>query len=221
MPTEMTHRELCFDLAYAKGTQFIEVPLGPVWKYHVKMANGEDPGRADVVTIKPSYDKFNMDIYECKATRADFLGDIKSKKYERYFHYCHRLYFACLSGIANKREMPDGVGLIIKGEKGWSVIKAARKRDVSIPEPALLSLLFYRGRVFNSRRENLIDNSWRSGRDRYKGLAKHIRKALVEYDNVALQFGNLLWEVSEMNGCSSYDESCKWIDEWKSEHTYR
>ena len=70
----LTHRDVCFDLAMAKGTQYIEVPLGSVW------LNYGAVGQADVITIKPSYRRFNLDIYEVKVQRSDFLEDIKSEK---------------------------------------------------------------------------------------------------------------------------------------------
>jgi len=71
-----SHRSLCFDLAEAKGTQFVEVPLGS------KFLSYGSVGQADVITIKPSYNRFNLDIFEVKVQRSDFLQDIKSKKYE-------------------------------------------------------------------------------------------------------------------------------------------
>ncbi len=210
----MTHRELCFDLAYAKGSQYVEVPLGSVW------LTMNELGRADVVVIKPSYTKFNLDIYECKVSRSDFLSEIRNEKYKQYLNHCHRFYFAVRKGIADKREIPEGIGLWIRGEKGWKCIKPAKKRDVKIPEQTLLYLLFYRGRVFNSRRENLLRNyqfGW-SGRKPFQGLNKEVKEALSQYKNLEIIFNNLLWEAAELNGKERWDEMNEWVKKWKRDH---
>jgi len=120
---KLTHKDACFDLAIAKGTKFVEVPLGQVWFNRTS-------GQADVITIKPSYTKFNLDIYEVKVTRSDFLTDLKKGKYKKYLPHCNRLYFAIVGDIAKKDEIPDGIGLIKRTKKGWSTIKAAKKHNV-------------------------------------------------------------------------------------------
>ena len=120
---KFTHRELCFDLAEAKGTRFIEVPLGS------KYLSWGEVSQADVITVNPSYNKFNLDIYEVKVTRSDFLGEIKKKKYEASLPHCNRFYFATLSGVCKPEEIPDGIGLIVRGDNGWSTVKRAKKRE--------------------------------------------------------------------------------------------
>ena len=134
--TIKTHRELCFSLAEAKNTDFIEIPLGSVWLDR----NSGSFGVADVITIKPSYTRFVLDIYECKTSRNDFLTDLKSKKYEKYLPCCNRFYYACIKGVASKEEMPEGVGLLTIGDKGWKTIKSAKKRNIDIPKEVHLSL---------------------------------------------------------------------------------
>lgn len=210
----MTHRELCFDLANAKGTLYIEIPLGPVWGYIKRRMGLETLGRADVITIKPSYTKFNLDIYECKVTRSDFLSDINSKKYEIYYNHCHRFYFAALSGIIKASEIPDGIGLIVRGETGWKTIKQAKKREVNIPESTLLAIAFYKGRVYNLRRGKVeLNYNWKSGKDRYNGLSRHIRDSLIKYDKVNLALSNLVWDIASKHA-DDYENIRKWYDKW-------
>ena len=89
-----THRDLCFDLAEAKGTRFIEFPLGSVW-----LNRREGPGQADVITIKPSYNRFNTDIYEVKVTRGDLLQDIKKNANMRSICPIVTVYILLLSRV--------------------------------------------------------------------------------------------------------------------------
>ena len=191
----MTHRELCFDLAEAKGTNFIEIPLGSVWLSRT----GDNLGIADVITIKPSYNRFNLDIYECKVTRTDFLKDIRSEKYKKYLPFCNRLYFACTSGLVNKAEIPDNVGLIVRGERGWTTIKQAKKIEQTISQEMLLSLLFFKGRVYNKKRTDIssIYNLNTINKRQLKGFGKEIRNMILNYNNLELKFRNLLYNVTD------------------------
>jgi hypothetical protein len=207
-----THRDLCFSLAEAKGTNFIEVPLGSVW------LSKEGLGVADVISIDYSYVKFIMNIFECKVTRSDFIQDLKSKKYEKYLPYCNRFYYACLSGITIAEEMPPDVGLMIKGDDGWRTVKAAKKRVVDIPQEALLSMLFFKGRVYNSRRIELSNNYYgvhALQRSQLKGFGKKIQDMILNYNDLELRFRNLLYEYTESLNVSD-DERRKIKDEWKN-----
>jgi hypothetical protein len=99
-------------------------------------------GRADVVALKPSYANKDVRIYEVKNTRAVFDGD---SKYEKYLDVCHRMYIACPRGLIKKEELPPKIGLIVKGENGWHVVKSPQRnypKDFNID--FVLSLL-YRG----------------------------------------------------------------------------
>jgi hypothetical protein len=209
-PSE-THRELCFSLAEAKGTNFIEVPLGSVW------LSKEGLGVADVISIDCSYVKFIVNIFECKVTHSDFIQDVKSKKYEKYLPYCNRFYYACLEGVATVDEVPKEVGLMVKGEKGWRTVRAPKKRDIDIPKEALLSMLFFKGRVYNDRRIKLSNNYTvhTLQRSQLKGFGKNIQDMILNYNDLELRFRNLLYEYTESLNVS--DEERKRIkDEWKN-----
>lgn len=166
----MNHDELIDSLARLKGAMFKDISLGSVWlaqdrhrqKVRDEIRNGncnwEDlrkPGngipRADLVVIRPSYDRFCIDIFEIKVNRFDFLSDIKTKKWEKYLPFCHRFYFAILNGVAKKKEIPSGVGLYEFGRvrtKSWSLIKGAKHREIRLPEEYLLSIIFYKQNRF-------------------------------------------------------------------------
>lgn len=201
----MNHRQLCEDLAGVKGTIFVEVPLGSVFlRYYSAEARrtelviqntGKDyseikkqvqeehinPYKADVVRIRPSYTRFCVDIFEVKVKRADFLKEIRTAKWKGYLEHCHRLYFASLSGVIDKKEIPDECGLIVRGQKGWKTIKLAKKRDLEIPAETLLSLLFYRQKC-NFGRVVPYFGSYLEKSKLLKRLGKKIAKAIHYYE---------------------------------------
>ena len=208
---KFTHRELCFDLAEAKATRFIEVPLGS------KYLSWGSVSQADVITVKPSYNRFNLDIYEVKVTRRDFLQEIKKKKYEASLPHCNRFYFATLSGIAKKEEIPDGLGLIVRGEKGWTTIKSAKKRNIEFEQQMLLSMIFFNGRIYNKRRIDIENNYYGvrhvTAKRNLKGYGQDIKKMILRYNDLELKFKNLLWHASKK--IENEEEKEKFLDEWE------
>ena len=141
----LTHKELAEDLADYLDTIFTEVSLGSVWLSRVKKSRNIKSlpvQRADVIVVKPSYNKFRLTIYEVKATRSDFLSDIRTGKWKGYLDHCHRFYFAIQEGIASKNEIPKQAGLLVRDKKGWTVLKRAKSAIDEIPRETLLSLVF-------------------------------------------------------------------------------
>jgi len=211
MEIKLTHREACFSLAEAKGTKFIEVPLGQVWFNRTS-------GQADVITVKPSYTRFNLDIFEVKVTRSDFLSDIKKGKYKKYLPYCNRLYFAILDGIATKDEIPEGVGLIKFSKNGWHTIKAPKKREIKYMEQMLMALAFSNGRIYQQKRYDLSNTSYgikTIDKKRLKGFGKDIKKIILNYNNLELKFNNLLYEASEKIPFNDEKEREEFIKKWE------
>ncbi|QIB26083.1 MmcB family DNA repair protein [Caloranaerobacter azorensis] len=99
-------------------------------------------GRADVIAIKPSYANKDCRIYEVKNNRSTFNND---SKYEKYFDVCHRMYIACPSGMIKKDELPPKIGLIVRNENGWHVVKAARRNNPKDFNIDFVLSLLYRG----------------------------------------------------------------------------
>lgn len=212
-----THKDLCYDLAEAKGTKFIEVPLGSVW-----LNRYEGPGQADVITIKHSYNRFNLDIYEVKVTRSDFLQDVRKRKYEKYLPHCNRLYFAVKSGICKKEEIPDGIGLIVRGENGWSTIKTAKKRDVVFEQQMMLSLLFFNGRIYNkgridkAKKAHYVNSTYYA--NELKFLGKQIKEKIQNYNILKTNYLNLLYYASNHIPFMSDEEKEKFEDKWDNKN---
>jgi hypothetical protein len=190
------HNQLAEDLANVKGTNFLDVPLGSVFL--------ENPQRADVLEVKKSYTRFCVSIYEVKISRADFQSDIRSGKWQGYLDHCHRFYFAVPSGMVTKDEIPPEAGLIVRGETGWSTIKAARPREVEILYTALLSLLFSKQRfnhanLHRTRLLNLIH--WNKDKELLKTLGQQIGNALrneQEYQNLKRRYEYELKHIYEL-----------------------
>ena len=209
-----THRELCFDLAIAKGTRFIEVPLGSVW-----LNSFDGPGQADVITIKPSYNRFNLDIYEIKVSRSDLLNDIKSGKYKKYLPHCNRLYFAVKQDICNKEEIPEGVGLIVRGDRGWKTVKSTEKREIEPSIEMLQALVFFNGRVFNKKRIELSKMNTvlrKVDKTRLKGIGKEIKQTILKYNDLELKFRNLLYVASDKIKFKTQKEKEDFEDYWEN-----
>ncbi len=120
-------------------------------------------GRVDVVAVKPHrYAQRDIRAYECKSSRRDFMQDVGSDKWRRYLLVFPRVYFAVPSGLVTKAEVPEEAGLIVRGDKGWTTVKAARGHiPPNLSVNSILALL-YRGyeqdREIRDLRDRLIYN---------------------------------------------------------------
>lgn len=120
----MKHDELQRDLARSRigvGEAVVEkLSLGP-WGA---------AGQMDVWTMRLSRSKPRPTCYEVKVSRADFLADVRASKHRRYEPFVERCYFAAPSGMVDKREVPEGWGLIVRGDNGWHSLKAPRRLTI-------------------------------------------------------------------------------------------
>lgn len=138
---DWTGKSLAEDLAKTKDRRdwmtWVQIPLGSVmWGEHVP--------RADVLAVRKSYFNPSFTIYEVKVSRSDFNADVNKGKYRTYFADCCQFYFAVPAGLVKKEEVPEGTGLIVRGQNGWRVIKAAPRREF-IPQVEFLLKLLMRG----------------------------------------------------------------------------
>ncbi|MDF2499342.1 MAG: hypothetical protein K0Q77_56 [Anaerosporomusa subterranea] len=199
------HDEIAADLAQSVGpTPFLGVPLGSVWLG--QLSNNTSPGLADVITIKPSYTRFCLSIYEVKVSRADFLGDIRSEKWQRYLPHCHRFYFATLPDVARKEDIPPEAGWVVKGPNSWTYRKAAPARAVDIPEHTMLSLLFAKERDPRGLHlKKLRDADWEAtNRGRFTDIGKLVGKEVAkayadrhEVKDKIIKLDNQIYEMDQ------------------------
>ncbi len=165
-----TGKDLAEDLAKGrdqdKWLTWTEIPLGSVmWE------NGHTP-RADVLSCRKSFSNPSFMIYEVKVSRGDFLADINRGKYRAYFEHCCQLYFAVPKGLITKDEVPEGTGLMVRGDHGWRVVKAAPSREHTPSVELLLKLLMrgYEDRLVQWKQYDRIKNL------EYKGLKEASRR---------------------------------------------
>ncbi len=173
------HNDLAEDLANIKETGFLDVPLGSSY------ANDHKVQRADVITVKPSYSRFCITIYEVKISKADFLSDIRTEKWKGYLPHCHRFYFAVPAGMVKKEEIPEGAGLIYRADNGWNTQIAPKPRDIEISQETLLSLLFSKQREqYQYKKRNRLNAvyDYSKREDTYKFHGKELGEALRNFD---------------------------------------
>lgn len=123
-PEPWSHDALQRDLAKARTA------AGEVVAEKLGLGLYATGGQIDVAALKPSWTQPNPTAYEVKVSRSDFLADSQAGKFLRYLPYVRRLYFATPAGLLDKREIPDGAGLIVRSDNGWHVLRAARPHDV-------------------------------------------------------------------------------------------
>lgn len=114
--TEWKHDQLLRDLADYCRSQgkivFRDQNIGPAGM-----------PRPDVLTINKSYNRWNPTVFEIKVSRADFLSDVKSGKWAKYFDAASRVSFAVPAGLVKKTEIPEKAGLIVRHDKVWRYAK--------------------------------------------------------------------------------------------------
>lgn len=119
------HEALQHDLALTRRA------VGEIAVERLAIGSYGGGGQMDVFAVRPSWTQPTPTVYEVKISRPDFLRDTQAGKYERYLPYCRRLYFATPAGMIDRKEVPVGMGLCVRGETGWRTVVAPRVR----PEP--------------------------------------------------------------------------------------
>lgn len=196
MGNQRPHRDLIDSLAahleLSGPPPWVVVPeltLGPAW------GAGEDGfGRADVWACKVAWSQPCVRIYECKVTRADLLGDLRSGKWKRYLEHCNQFFFAFPRELASALELPREIGVMVLGEKGWRCLRAPYVRPVEIDE------LDLRAALFNLR--GLAHPATPESRGRARRIAEREKK-LRERG----------WELARMLREIGQDKAGKLIDE--------
>lgn len=200
-PRMMTQKakSLSEELAEQKDTgtwmTWVQVPLGSVQLNSV--------GVADVLAVRKSFTNPNFIIYEVKVTRSDFLSDVNQGKYRRYFPDCCQLYFAAPAGLIKKEELPEGTGLIVRGENGWHVTKAAPRREHN-PDPELLLKLLMRGyenQLVQWKQYDRIKNlEYKDLKDASRAHGIRIGSELAQASEIIAQAEELLAEIETVLG---------------------
>ena len=199
-----THRALIEDLA-ASRTEcicFAEVGIGSRW-----LQGGQIP-IPDLLTLQRSYTKPAPTIYECKVSKADFGGDVRSGKWMRYLPLCCRFYFALPEGIVKKTEIPEEAGLIVRNADGWHVTKAPKFHEATGWDLVNVQSLLLAGAFTQERGRQLRDRlTWEDNgkiADGAKALGWNIREAIARLrkGEAASAGGHVMEAVAEVLGVS-------------------
>jgi len=113
-----THRQLC-----ELGARFIEQHL-----YHCKEYPWRiliEPGFRTELPDVFAFTRYNSVLFECKASRTDFLQDKKKPfRANPQLGIGETRYYLCNEGVAKEEEMPDG----------WYLFEAIDENTVRVPE---------------------------------------------------------------------------------------
>ena len=98
--------------------------------------------RPDVYAIDRSFVKWSPTAYEVKISVADFRSDVTSGKWMSYRRYAGAVVFAAPAGLVAPVDLPQGCGLMVRGEAGWRTARKPTRQVVeSLPTAAWLKLL--------------------------------------------------------------------------------
>ncbi|MDF2842496.1 MAG: hypothetical protein K0R00_922 [Herbinix sp.] len=97
----------------------------------------------DGLAIYKSWAHPNIVGYEIKISRSDFQRDTK---FFQYMPYCHELYFVVPTGLIDRMELPNDVGLIYYNSKTQTLTtkKKAIHRNIEINADMLLYIIMNR-----------------------------------------------------------------------------
>lgn len=97
----------------------------------------------DAVAIYKSWSRQQIRGYEIKISRSDFL---RNAKYSRYLPYFHEFYFVTPTGMVQRQEVEENIGLIWYNPQtgGLTTKKKAVYRDIEIDALMLYYIIMYR-----------------------------------------------------------------------------
>lgn len=129
------HDDLAADLA-----AHLRAPARMVW-CDMQLGPQGSP-RPDVYAIDRSFVKWSPTAYEVKISVADFRSDVTSGKWMSYRRYAGAVVFAVPAGLVSPVDLPQGCGLMVRGEAGWRTARKPTREIVeSLPTAAWLKLL--------------------------------------------------------------------------------
>jgi len=97
----------------------------------------------DGIAIYKSWAHPNIVGYEIKVSRSDFQRD---NKFFGYMPYCHELYFVVPTGLIDRMELPNEIGLMYYNpeKKSLTTKKKAIHRNIEINADMLLYIIMNR-----------------------------------------------------------------------------
>ncbi len=171
MATAWEHNDLAADLAaHLRGSTdrlvWTDMQLGPMGS-----------PRPDVYTVPKSYVRWTPMAYEVKVTRSDFRVDITTGKWMDYRKYSAGVMFAAPINLIEVRQIPDGAGLMVRGDTGWRTLQKAVFQTLdNLPLETWIKLL--------------IDGIERQGRINQKAPRGELIKDYLDSSAIKKKFGD-------------------------------
>ncbi len=190
MTTDMnkiSHSELIDKLVENRLTMhfivFAEVGIGSRW------LQGSNLPVPDVMTLRYSYTRPDVTIYDIKNSKQDFSQDVNKAKYKRYLTFCDRFYFATSIGLLRKNEVPEDAGLIVysSGKNTWSVVKASPRYKAKLDQIEWQSLMMAKyatERRARRLKERIVWKENLSVADKVKNLSHEVALKIREVEGV-------------------------------------
>ena len=222
--SEVTARDIKLALAKKHQTEFFltEVKNGPT---------GVARGQLlifDAIAIYKSWSRPQIRGYEIKVSRSDFLRDAK---YSQYLPYFHEFYFVTPTGMVQRQEVEESIGLIWYNPATGSLTtkKKAVYRDIEIDAAMLLYIImnrldndripFYSTKTeyFKDWLKNKISNqelAWQVKSkllDQIRELEEEIQKLKFNYNDRA-EYKKIL-EVMQKHGLNTWYNPAENLDE--------
>lgn len=173
--SEVTARDIKLALAKKHRAEFFltEVKNGPT---------GTGTLIFDAVAIYKSWAHPKIVGYEVKTSRSDFLKD---NKYSLYIPYFHKFYFVTPTGLVQRQELEENIGLIWYNPATGSLTtkKKAVYRDIEIDAAMLLYIIMNRlenDRIpfYSEKAEYWRD--WLKNKVNNRDLAWHVKSKLLD-----------------------------------------
>lgn len=175
----------------------------------------------DAVAIYKSWANPKIVGYEVKTSRSDFLKD---NKYSLYLPYFHEFYFVVPTGLVQRQELEENIGLIWYNPKSGSLTtkKKAVYRDIEIDAAMLLYIIMNRlenDRIpFYSKKAEYFKD-WLANKINNRELAWHVKSKLLEEiqklkfeDNDRAEYKKFL-EVMQKHGLNTWHNPAENLDE--------
>lgn len=122
------HNALAHDLA-----MFLSTPPRGTARGRLTWENIEFPDcarcRPDVYSLVATLteNKWCPVTYEVKASRADFMCEMRSEKWRIYRRFSAYIFLACPEGMVRPEELPKEMGLIVRRDDTWRPIRKGRR----------------------------------------------------------------------------------------------
>lgn len=148
----------------------------------------------DVLLIKKAYARPDFRIYEVKVKNSDFKSDLSKLKFEKYYSYADRVFFAVGPDVTVdvKKELEGHpVGIMKYGKSGWRTIKNAPKLtgNKMIDWEMYLALMM-NGKLWDKKdRLSRLDHEAMALKkieleNYYRGANEHLEKRLKEINDL-------------------------------------